>query len=66
MQSRPTRVWLVTDDGDVLIPIEDLRVGDKIRVQTGKVIPVDGVVADGEATVNESSMTGEPVACIKA
>ena len=33
------RVWLVTDDGDVLIPIEDLRVGDKIRVQTGKVIP---------------------------
>ena len=55
------RVWLVTDDGDVLIPIEDLRVGDKIRVQTGKVIPVDGVVADGEATVNESSMTGEPL-----
>ena len=45
------RVWLVTDDGDVLIPIEDLRVGDKIRVQTGKVIPVDGVVADGEATL---------------
>ena len=55
------RVWLVTDDGDVLIPIEDLRVGDKIRVQTGKVIPVDGVVAGGEATVNESSMTGEPL-----
>lgn len=59
------RVWLVTDDGDVLIPIEDLRVGDKIRVQTGKVIPVDGVVADGEATVNESSMTGEPLPVLK-
>ena len=54
------RVWLVTDDGDVLIPIEDLRVGDKIRVQTGKVIPVDG-----EATVNESSMTGEPLPVLK-
>ena len=60
------RVWLVTDDGDVLIPIEDLRVGDKIRVQTGKVIPVDGVVAGGEATVNESSMIRRAVACIKA
>ena len=59
------RVWLVTDDGDVLIPIENLRVGDKIRVQTGKVIPVDGVVADGEATVNESSMTGEPLPVLK-
>ena len=59
------RVWIVTDDGDVLIPIEDLRVGDKIRVQTGKVIPVDGVVADGEATVNESSMTGEPLPVLK-
>ena len=54
------RVWL-----DVLIPIKDLRVGDKIRVQTGKVIPVDGVVADGEATVNESSMTGEPLPVLK-
>ena len=54
------RVWLVTDDGDVLIPIEDLRVDDKIRVQTGKVIPVDGVVADGEAT-----MTGEPLPVLK-
>lgn len=59
------KVWLVTDDGDVLIPIEDLRVDDKIRVQTGKVIPVDGVVADGEATVNESSMTGEPLPVLK-
>lgn len=59
------KVWLVTDDGDVLIPIEDLRVDDKIRVQTGKVIPVDGIVADGEATVNESSMTGEPLPVLK-
>ena len=55
------RVWLVTDDGDVLIPIEDLRVGDKIRVQTGKVIPVEGSVADGAANDNASAMTGEPV-----
>ena len=59
------KVWLVTGDTDVLIPIEELSVGDKIRVQTGKIIPVDGVVADGEATVNESSMTGEPLPVLK-
>ena len=38
------KVWLVTDDGDVLIPIDDLSVGDNIRVQTGKIIPIDAGV----------------------
>lgn len=55
------KVWLVTDDGDVLIPIDDLSVGDNIRVQTGKIIPIDGTVVSGDANVNESSMTGEPL-----
>ena len=56
------KVWLVTDDNsEVLIPMSDLTEGDNIRVQTGNVIPVDGVVVSGEATVNESSMTGEPL-----
>lgn len=55
------KVWLVTKDGDVLIPIDDLSIGDNIRVQTGKVIPIDGTVVSGDANVNESSMTGEPL-----
>lgn len=50
-----------SDDGDVLIPIDDLSVGDNIRVQTGKIIPIDGTVVSGDANVNESSMTGEPL-----
>ena len=60
------KVWLVTDDNsEVLIPMSDLTEGDNIRVQTGNVIPVDGVVVSGEATVNESSMTGEPLPVAK-
>ena len=55
------KVWLVTKDGDVLIPIDDLSIGDNIRVQTGNVIPIDGTVVSGDANVNESSMTGEPL-----
>lgn len=55
------KVWVVTDDGDVLVPMEELSVGDNIRVQTGKVIPIDGTVVCGDANVNESSMTGEPL-----
>ncbi len=60
------KVWLVTDDNtDVLIPMDDLKVGDKIHVRTGSVIPVDGVVESGEAFVNESSMTGESASVMK-
>ncbi|MCI5910589.1 MAG: heavy metal translocating P-type ATPase [Oscillospiraceae bacterium] len=60
------KVWLVTDENtDVLIPMDDLKVGDKIRVRTGSVIPVDGVVESGEAFVDESSMTGESASVMK-
>lgn len=58
-------VWLVTDGKEVQIPIAQVRVGDQIRVQCGNMIPVDGVVTDGEAMVNEASMTGEPLAVCK-
>ena len=59
------KVWLVTDGGDVSIPSAQLRKGDKIRVRAGAMIPVDGEVADGEATVNEASMTGEPLPVLR-
>mgnify|MGYP001115104945 CR=1 FL=1 len=65
MSLQTTKVWLVTEGGeDVKISIADVKVGDKIRVQMGNVIPFDGVVCGGEAMVNQSSLTGEsmPVA----
>lgn len=60
------KVWLVTDGGDVSIPSAQLKKGDKIRVRAGTMIPVDGEVFDGEATVNESSMTGEPLPVLRS
>lgn len=60
------KVWLVKGDTDVLIPMSELNVGDCIRVRTGSVIPVDGEVTDGEANINEASMTGEPLSVMKS
>ncbi|MCM1529822.1 MAG: heavy metal translocating P-type ATPase [Alistipes sp.] len=60
------KVWLINGETDVLIPISDLKVGDCIRVRTGSMIPVDGEIVNGEAYINESSMTGEPLAVMKS
>lgn len=60
------KVWLADGDTDVLISMSELKVGDCIRIRTGSVIPVDGEVTDGEANVNESSMTGEPLSVMKS
>ena len=60
------KVWLINGGTEILIPISDLKVGNCIRVRTGSMIPVDGEIIDGEAYVNESSMTGEPLAVMKS
>lgn len=60
-------LWVVGEDGtEIQCPTADIRKGDKIKVHMGDVIPVDGKVIDGEGMVNESSMTGEPLAVHKS
>ena len=60
-------LWVVgEDDTEIQCPAADIRKGDKIKVHMGDVIPVDGKVIDGEGMVNESSMTGEPLAVHKS
>ena len=58
------RVWLKTDDAEVLVPLSNIAVGDHILVRMGNVIPLDGEVVEGEVMVNQASLTGEsmPVA----
>ena len=58
------RVWLKTDDAEVLVPLSNIAVGDRILVRMGNVIPLDGEVIEGEVMVNQASLTGEsmPVA----
>ena len=59
------KVWLVTDECEVLTPMEKIAVGDRVKIRMGSVIPFDGTVSDGEAMVNESAMTGEPISVLK-
>ena len=58
------QVWLQTGGTEVLTPIGSIQAGDRIVIRTGSMIPLDGKVVEGEAMVNQSSMTGEsmPVA----
>lgn len=64
MSLRVEKVWLQTGDTEVLTDIGSIRPGDRIVIRTGGLIPLDGKVVEGEAMVNQSSLTGEsmPVA----
>jgi len=58
----PKNARLVRADGTELdVPLERIQVGDMLRVRPGEKVPVDGVVTDGESSVDESLMTGEPI-----
>ena len=59
------RVWLKTEAGEVLTPIGQISPGDRVVVRAGSVIPLDSVVAKGEITVNQASLTGESVPVVK-
>jgi P-type Cu+ transporter len=52
---------VLRDGGEVLVPVEKLRVGDRVVVRPGEKIATDGVVVDGESAVDQSMLTGEPV-----
>ncbi|MCR4691999.1 MAG: heavy metal translocating P-type ATPase [Lachnospiraceae bacterium] len=66
MSLRIDKVWQVTDSGEVLTDAGRILCGDRVVVRMGTVIPFDGVVTEGEAMVNQASMTGEPAAVRKS
>lgn len=55
------KVWLVSGGQEVLVSTSQIKAGDKVVVHMGNIIPFDGVVAEGEAMVNQASLTGESV-----
>lgn len=62
----PNSARIVRDDGvEEDIELENVQVGDILRIRPGEKVPVDGVVIDGESNVDESMVTGEPVAVAK-
>jgi len=56
---------VIRGEEEVIIPIEDVEVGNIIIVRPGDKIPADGVVVEGESYVDESMVTGEPVPSLK-
>ena len=65
MSLQVDQVWMQVGDEEVLVPVGQVQVGDKIVVRTGNLIPLDGRVVSGEAMVNQSSMTGEAQPVVK-
>ncbi len=60
------RVWLRTSDGtEILTPLSQVCPGNQIIVRMGNLVPADGIVIEGEAMVNQSSLTGESVPVVK-
>ena len=57
----PTKATLVFEGTDKVISIHDIKKGDFLRVKPGEKIPVDGKITDGESTIDESMISGEPI-----
>ena len=55
------KVWLLSEEQEILVPAKQIEPEDLVVVRMGNVIPFDGVVSGGEAMVNQASMTGEAV-----
>ena len=64
MSLNVSKVWLITEDSEVQVGTDEIKPGDRVHIHMGTVIPFDGIVTEGEAMVNEASLTGEsmPVA----
>ncbi len=62
----PNKAVRIVDGKEETIAIDKIEVGDKLRVKPGEKIPVDGSILEGESSVDESMITGEPVPVSKA
>src|SRR5262249_40098644 len=61
----PKSAQRVTDSVDEKVPLEQVVVGDRLRVRPGEKVPVDGSLIEGRGTLDESMMTGEPMPVAK-
>ncbi|KAF5422094.1 MAG: Cu+-exporting ATPase [Candidatus Methanomarinus sp.] len=65
MGLQPKTAYVIRDNNEIKIPIEDLLIDDIVVVKPGEKIPVDGPVVSGESYVDESMITGEPIPVLK-
>lgn len=57
----PTQGRIIRDGKEIVIPAEEIKQGDVIRILPGEAIPVDGIIISGETSVDQSVMTGESI-----
>jgi Cu+-exporting ATPase len=57
----PEKAVVVRGDAEMQVPVEELQVGDIVRVKPGEKIPADGVIVEGRATIDEKMLTGESI-----
>ncbi len=62
---RAKAAWVVRAAGQVEMPVSLLRIGDQVRVRPGEKVPIDGVITQGRTTIDESMLTGEPLAVVR-
>lgn len=66
MSLQVDQVWRLSDNGtQMLVPLESIRAGDRIVVHTGHVLPLDGLLEDGDVMLNQASLTGESIPVAK-
>lgn len=66
LELAPNVAWRLREDGtEEQVPLETVKVGDRLRVKPGEKIPVDGTVLEGSSRVDESMVTGEPMPVAK-
>jgi Cu2+-exporting ATPase len=62
----PNEALRIVNGKEELIAVDDIKIGDLLRVKPGDKIPVDGLITEGESAVDESMITGEPIPVVKA
>ena len=66
MSLQVDQVWQLTEDGtQVIVPLAQIQAGDRIVVHTGHVLPLDGILEQGDVMLNQASLTGESVPVAK-
>ena len=57
----PQTARVISAGGEIIIPCEQVKIGDILRVLPGESVPVDGVILSGQTSINQAVMTGEPL-----
>jgi cation transport ATPase len=61
----PQKATVIRGDKEIELPVSEVKVGDKLLIKSGEVLPVDGVIVKGSTSVDESSLTGESMPVVK-